>query len=125
MSKAVFIAELIFVFAIFGLILWLVSALFSTCSETGGVWNSLTGSCDLPEIPITEKEVCYLPLAMHLPTAEDCYITAENSFNEVCNEVLHDNEFCWQIWDRTELSYDPIEKKCYMEIPIACEYYEV
>ena len=92
----------------------------------GGLWvNSLDGEINIRGIGDFERivpkpEICWESLSKPSTSASDCLKIAESDFEIVCNEIFKDENFCFKLWDNTEISFDPENNKCFMTLPLEC-----
>ena len=50
-------------------------------------------------------------------TEEMCIKITENSWEEVCNEIVIDSDECWELYKESRYSYQPETQKCTIQIP--------
>lgn len=68
----------------------------------------------------SEPELCWQTMSHHALDEDSCLKVAEESFSEVCNEVFFDRDWCLELWENTQVSFDAVEQECYITFPIEC-----
>ncbi len=105
----------------------LIGCFIAFILSVGALWiNSLDGEINLLGIGDFERvdvkpEICWETFSKDSTSASDCLKIAESGFEIVCNEVFEDENFCFKLWDNTEISFDPENHDCIMTLPIECE----
>ena len=90
--------------------------LFVVC--IGG--SILLAGCLIPNSAKIAESVCWEHLSKPSVSAADCLEVAEQNFDLVCNDVFNNKIFCDNLWDSTEISFDPVNQECFMSLPVEC-----
>lgn len=65
-----------------------------------------------------ESSVRYEYFETVATSGEMCLQIANESFDEVCNEVLKDKEHCLKVWESSTVQFDETKNRCVIGFPV-------
>ncbi len=76
----------------------------------------ILSGCSAPQ-----QSVRYEYFEVIATSEEMCLKIADESFDEVCNEVLKDKEHCLKVWDSSTVQFDSTKNRCIIGFPVGGE----